>query len=313
MKKTIFFGVLAVVFLGATIALWRNRALVSDGAYDQSWDGGVMTSSQKYDDGEMMRPSSIPEPTMMTLPGGAPMPGEFDKIGYAPTSEVYPLYPGYFQSLSYSLVTANPREFSSSFRSFVTSLGGKIESMSTSKGGRFASAYTTVVVPVARLSEVTDRINRDATEVIDESTYLNDRTGVLEQAELVVEELTLQKSLKEAELARATTALERGTAQVALSRINRQLLQANRNVEIAKSELENVSISLSIADNKRYFSGESSLMPGDQLSDAWYSFSRFMGKLLGGVIWIAVYSLLIVPAGIFAWLAVRSWRKARAQ
>jgi hypothetical protein len=311
MKKPIIFSVLAVVFLGGAVLFWRMRATVSNG-FEYGGTSGMYTESS----GTKVTPSEYIKPDEM-MPDVFPEPGTdmiADKMmgnssSYYP--EIYPSYPNYEQSASYSIVASDPGVFSRNLRNFATSVGASVTNSSLSKSGRYTVSYATLIVPTAKLSEVTDRITQEKGEIVGEDTYFNDRSGVLEQALFVVDELKLQKALKETEIAQASSSTEKLQLQVALAKIDRQLLQADRNVKIAQAETEQVSLNISVSTNKHYFSGEYSSSPKDQFDQAWYSFTRFFGGILSGFIWIAVYSLLIIPAGLFAWMAVRSWRAAK--
>ncbi len=315
MKKPVIYSALAVVFLFAAFMFWRMRAGFSDG-FTGKESVGVYTEST----GTMIAPSEpeyVKRPDMLPVPlppyedslmmGGDEI--RIGKTGYYP--EIQPAYPNYAQTLSYSIVAKDPRTFSRNVRNFVTSIGGSINNSNVSSSGRFTTSYATLIIPKTKLNEVTDKITQESGEIVAEDTYTNDRTGALEQAMAVIDEINLQKAFKEAELASAVKTTDKLQIQAALAKLDRQLLQATQNVTIAKSELELVSLSLSISTSKQYFSGEYPFSPGEQFSQAWYSFTQFVGGILNGFIWIAVYSLLIIPAGWFAWMAVKSWRSTK--
>jgi len=316
MKKPVIYSALAVVFLFAAFMFWRMRATLPDGSAGKDSVGmytestGMMIASPEPE--YVKRPDMLPVPFPPYEEDGLMMGGDeirMGKIGYYP--EIQPAYPNYAQSLSYSIVAKDPRTFSRNVRNFVTSIGGSIISSNISSSGRFITSYATLIFPKTRLGEVTDKITQESGEIVSEDTYTNDRTGAVEQAMAVVDEINLQKAFKEAELASAVKTTDKLQIQAAIAKLDRQLLQATQNVTIAKSELELVSLSLSISTSKQYFSGAYPFSPGEQFSQAWYSFTQFVSGILNGFIWIAVYSLLIIPAGWFAWMAVKSWRSTK--
>ncbi len=304
MKKTYNFAGIAVVLIAiAGLLWWSRRSLPQMGWYD-----GKMAAPMYGEDMGMGYVKPTYEEAMPLYPTPYP-----ETLESRTSSDllIYPQYPSYQQSVSFSIVVSDPAQFAREFRSYVASIQGVTQNTSFSSQQRFRTGFLTVLVPTARIEEVSARARELGSEVVSEDFSFYDRAGVIETAQATVLEAEQVLAQKEVELSVATSEAARARLRAEVARAQKQLLLAQQNLKTAERELEFSMISISVADNKRHFSYDAPLSPWNQLQDAWYSFTYFLGGLLGGLIWLAVYSLLIVPAVLFAILAWKAWRRER--
>jgi hypothetical protein len=68
-----------------------------------------------------------------------------------------------------------------------------------------------------------------------------------------------------------------------------------------------VMVSVNAAESARHFQ-HTPVTPFDHLQDAWFSLQYNVSSGLGIIIWIAVYSVLLLPFILIGWLVIRNRR-----
>lgn len=233
---------------------------------------------------------------MMRAPGYWPQPhmglGESDRI--------------YEQYADYQLVVSSVPDYLKQQREYILGQEGRILSFSQGRGDDARYGYITAAVPVEKFDQVTDQVVSGATEVIGENMSMSDVTG--QGVQLDRERERLEQELFELELQ-----LERNTDEALRRRLEQQIAGVERQLQSISDQesglVERVTygtLSISAADNEKYFNPDARGSLLDELRAAFDSLAD-VGYVIGVfLIWIAVYSIIFIPVVFGArWL----WNK----
>jgi hypothetical protein len=217
-----------------------------------------------------------------------------------------------YEKYSYhGVVVRDVTTYMRSMREYVLSVNGVVMNYSVHTQGRYNSGSLTARIPTDRFDEAVARVTEDVKEVVTENISAYDITGQVVGAEQNLQNLMDQKSIKEAELLEATTEVQRRRIQIEIDRLDRQIENAQSLIDSTEQRVEYSTVSITAADNARYFDPGTSGDFRDELSRAWDSLKMFVKFLAAVGVWVLVYSIIWLPIVWFASWLVRRFRKVK--
>jgi len=201
----------------------------------------------------------------------------------------------YQKSSSHSLIVDDVSVYLRGIKEYVLSVDGRVLNSSVSSGDDFNSGYLYVKVPVDKFDEATGRVSENVNKIVNENINSSDITGQLVNTTDQLQVLKDNKSLQEAALEDAKTEVEKRRYQLEIDRLDRQIVAAQNSVNNVEQKVEYATLSISVADNERFFNPNAELGARDELSRAWNSLKVVLkvGAYFG--IWIVVYSIIWLP------------------
>lgn len=201
----------------------------------------------------------------------------------------------YEKSSYHSVVVDDVSKYLRGIKEYFSSINGVILSSNMSSSGKYESGSVYVKVPAEKFDEVSVRVTEDVEKVVDENISAYDVTGQVVRTDENLQSLQDQKALKEAALLDAQTEVEKKRIEIEISRLERQIENAQKAQESVTARIEYASVSITAAQSERYFNPQANGDIRYEFERAWESLKSFfkVAALFG--VWILVYSVVWAP------------------
>lgn len=264
------------------------------------------------------------ESMMMVEPGFGTQPSKMDiGIGYYP-EPLPPIYYGddsldvsdrsYRSSSNHQVVVDDVSSYMNEMRDYITSIEGRVLSVSVNSAEDYYSGYLYAKVPVAQFDQTNSKAVEGVEEIVSQTISTDDITGQVISAQEALQKLNDQLDLLEAQLAEAQ---ERGDSSVqilkiqqSIDRIRSQIDAAENREDAVQQQVEYSDVNISAADSAKFFRGydyEPSLW--DEVKDAFRSLKGSLRTLTGFAAWVVVYSVIWLPIVWIAKLVMSKFKK----
>jgi chemotaxis protein histidine kinase CheA len=191
----------------------------------------------------------------------------------------------------------NISKYVNALSDYFLTIKGRILSSQINSEGDYAHAYIQVKVPVDKFDEANLRIRNEAKEVMGQNVNSLDRTGNLVTSQTKLDELEEKRLEKEQALLVAKTENEKKRLELEIKNLNSQIKKAENEVKNVETKTDYATITLTIADNKRFFKPVNEETP-----DLTIVFEDAIRTVLKIIVWavavaiqIVVFSLLWLP------------------
>lgn len=266
--------------------------------------GGIMMDEYRVEktmpmtSGGMMGSEAMPARDMMIAP--YPYPYGDDALGVADRSVQ--------KFSSHTLVVNNVPEYLKQMKEYFSNNGGVVLSYNQGTSSRGEYGYLNVKVPINTFDQAVTEVSKDAKKIIDENITSNDITGQVVNIADRIQELKDQKSVQEAALIDASTAIERQKIQLEIDRLDRQISQMEQNQESVQDQVDYATMNISVSNKESYFNYDGPRPLTDVFKEAWWSLRSTANSLVAFLIWTVVYAIVWVPVLLLTrWL----WNKFR--
>lgn len=255
------------------------------------------------------------ESMMMAEPGFGTQTSKMDiGIGYYP-EPLPPVYYGddsldvsersYRSSSNHQVIVDDVSSYINEMRDYITSIEGRVLSISVNSSEDYYSGYLYAKVPVDQFDQTNNKAVEGVEEIVSQNINTDDITGQVISAQEALQKLNDQLDLLEAQLAEAQ---ERGDSAVVIlkiqqniDRIKSQIDAAENRDDAVQQQVEYSDVTISAADSARFFRGydyKPSLW--DEVKDAFRSLKGSLRTLTGFAAWVVVYSVIWLP---IVWMA----------
>lgn len=289
MKKPLFTILLIALVLGvlSTFMLGNSR---------QSMD--MMTIGRGSAGVNMAMPamdSAVSEKMMIAPDYPMPISGMGDAMNVATRVYEYNSY--------HSVIVNDVSAYMKNMRDYVTSVKGQVLNSSQGKSDRYNYASLYAKVPVSSFDQTTNKITENVEKIQSESINTADRTGeVVGQAERITK-LKADLAVKQAQLEETTVTSERTRIQNEIANLERQITSVEQQAANTQEQVEYATIQINVADNERYFDPQAQGSILEELKEAIHSLKGSLYFLVVILIWVLVYSVILIPLYFVAkWL-----------
>lgn len=203
----------------------------------------------------------------------------------------------YEKSSYHSVVVSDVAEYTRSLREYFLSIDGRIINTQSGIEGKYHTANLTVKVPVQKFDEAASRVTENVKKVMNENINANDVTGQVVSIDKQLASLESQQLENQLQLEAAKTDADKRRIQLKIDQLNKQIEQVKANQKATGEQVTYATVSVSVANNERYFTGN--YYPGNGIDSdfysAWESLKIILRKLLSVGIWALVYGVLWLP------------------
>lgn len=215
----------------------------------------------------------------------------------------------YLKSAYHSVVVNDISGYTNQLKEYFLSLDGRILSTSINQMDRYQVANITAKIPVDRFDEAAAKVTSGVKKVVSENISSQDITGEVVAQDDEITRIQGEIDKKEADLAELTeNTAEWRRIRTQIENLEAQLARISKSTENFKENVMYATLSVSAADNERYFKGGYGYQPGipEIFDKAWWSAKGNLGHILSAVVWIVVYSIFWAPIVLLIW-----WLKRR--
>lgn len=216
----------------------------------------------------------------------------------------------YLKSAYHSVVVNDIGVYINQLKEYFLSLDGRILNTSIDQIDRHQVASITAKIPVDRFDEATAKVTSGVKKVVSENISSQDTTGEVVAQDDEIARIKGEIDKKEADLAELTeNTAEWRRVRTQIENLEAQLARISKSTENFKESVMYATLSVSAADNERYFrGGYYGHEPGfpEIFDEAWWSAKGHLGRVLSAVVWISVYSIFWAPIVLLIW-----WLKRR--
>lgn len=195
----------------------------------------------------------------------------------------------------HGVVVKDVSAYMSEMKEYLTGLGGVILNSSVETNNKYTSGSLTVEVPTDRFDEVVTRVTQGVKKVVSESVNAYDITGQVDGSQQQLQLLLDEKALKQAQLKDATTEVAKAKIEIEIARLDRQIAFAQSAVDTQKERVAYSSVTVTAADNEKYFNYDASGDISYEFSRAWESLKNTVKVAALFGVWLVVYSIVWLP------------------
>ena len=221
------------------------------------------------------------------------------------------------QKFSYhTLVVNDVSQYLQKSKDYFASIGGVVLSYNQGSNTRATYGSLSVKVPVDKFDEAVSEVSKDAKKVIDESVSSNDVTGQVVSIEERIQQLKDEKSIQEAALIDAKTAIEKQKLELEIARLDRQITQMEDNQKSVQDQVDYATMNVNVADSESYFNYDGPRPLTEVFQQAWWSLRGATNAIVAFLIWTVVYAIIWVPVLLLArwiWMKVKSSKNTIAK
>ena len=227
--------------------------------------------------------------------------------GGAETSKVAPDERQVVRTGSATVVVDDPRREVSRIVRRVEALGGRVDARNESGAGSTASAYLTVRVPSAQLSEAVDQLSESG-EVVSVSLQNDDVTSTVVDLDARIRALTISTDRLRKILADADTSADVVAAENALTQRQSQLEELTSQRDAIGEDVDLARLDIELVQDEQV----DDVDPGGFLGGLTRGWNSLVGALNG----IVEGAGTVIPwagAALLGYAVVRAWRRVVRQ
>jgi len=211
---------------------------------------------------------------------------------------------------SFGVVIGDVPAYFKQLREYVLSINGQVLSLQTGIQGKYQSGYLTAKVPVAKFDEATQKVTEGVKSIESQQISSTDVTGRVSAIADQLADLKDQKALKELELAEAKTELTKGQIRLAIQKLERQITNLESQDTAQQERIEYATLSVSASSSKSAYSSSARPDLGEELSKAVSSVLDNLFIVAQFLVWVVVYSLVLVPISLIViWVKKRIFKR----